>query len=481
MKKVLKLASVENASVIRKFSVFFSLVSLLPFVILSMLLYLFVSQKNIQINPDTLMWIILVLGIFSIIGFFSLRKTFINLVSLSKNAKNILEGGNLSERINIDSGDNEVTQLARTFNDVVQQLESNIKELEKSRSVLQDVLMKVASGVSSSDNTDAFMDLIVQTTVNAFDANIGIAMLIDEEKKEFIIKSTFGLDQALYPTKRLPLADGVAGWVIKENRPLLIPRLQKISSSQAVVSGFEPPLIATPLVFQNKVMGLFTVSGKKNDSNFTEDELLILSNISAQLALAIENTRLNSDNQKTYLETITALALAVEARDVYSRGHSDRVGEYSVRVANHLGMSRDKAIEIKQAAQLHDVGKIGINDEILKKPDFLNDFERRIMEQHPSIGEGIIIPVRGLSHLRDPIRHHHESLDGSGYPDHLKGDQIGIETRILAVADSFDAMTTDRPYRKGMSFNEATAELLKYKGVRYDAQVVDALIACLNL
>ena len=103
------------------------------------------------------------------------------------------------------------------------------------------------------------------------------------------------------------------------------------------------------------------------------------------------------------------------------------------------------------------------------------------MQQHPLIGEGIIIPLHGFFHLRDPIRHHHEWLDGQGYPDRLAGDQISSEARILAVADSFDAMTTDRPYRKGMTFEQAREELLKYKGIRYDPIVVDSLLSCLNL
>ena len=118
---------------------------------------------------------------------------------------------------------------------------------------------------------------------------------------------------------------------------------------------------------------------------------------------------------------------------------------------------------------------------ILKKQGPLTEFEHKLIEQHPVIGEGIIIPLHTFSALRDPIRHHHEWLNGEGYPDHLKGDEISLEARILAVVDSFDAMTTDRPYRKAMDSQQAKQELLKYKGIHYDEKVVDAFINCINL
>jgi len=169
--------------------------------------------------------------------------------------------------------------------------------------------------------------------------------------------------------------------------------------------------------------------------------------------------------------------LAVEARDIYSRGHSDRVSMYSVKVAEKLGMSKEEIKIIKEAGQMHDVGKIGISDDILRKPGPLEDYEFEIMRQHPTIGEGIILPLSGFLNLRDPIRHHHEWLNGQGYPDHLKGDEIPMSSRILAVVDSYDAMTSDRPYRKALGKEIARQELLKYKGIRYDPTVVDVFLS----
>jgi HD-GYP domain-containing protein (c-di-GMP phosphodiesterase class II)/HAMP domain-containing protein len=472
-----KLKSVDDAPVIRKFSVFFSLMSFFPFIVLAILFFLSVSTGTIKISSTLFFWAVFLIGIFALIGFISMRQTFINLTRVSKDAQNILKG-DLTRRIHIKTGgDNEVNQLAHSFNEIVRQLEDNIKQLEKSRKIVQDILLKIASGVSFAENIDTFLELILNTTVDALGAKTGLLLMLDTEKNELVVRSAYNLDPGYEKGRRIPVEEEVAGWVIKHKKPLFIPRLHKASTTAA----FELPLIAAPLVFHNTVLGVILLSGKKEGNNFEEDELAILSNISAQVALALENARLNADNEKAYFETISALAMAVEARDVYSRGHSDRIGEYSVKIARELQLPEQRIKAIQEAAQLHDVGKIGISDEILLKAGMLNDTERQIIEQHPVIGEGIIIPLHGFSHLRDAIRHHHEWLNGQGYPDHLKGDQISLEAKILAVTDCFDAMTTDRPYQKAKDFAQAKEELLRHVGERYEKKVVDALIKTMNL
>jgi len=455
--------------------------SFLPFIILSVLFFYFVKGKT-ELNLNLIFWSAFLVGIFALIGFFLMRRTLINLIKISEGTKDILKG-NLPGPFNIETvGDNEVAQIARAFNEIVQKLELNMQELQKSKSLLQNVLSKIASGVSSAENIDAFLDLILETTVGALDARTGLLLLNNEEKKQLTVKSSFGFAPSYYSKgQRIPTDAGVVGWVIKQREPLIIPRVHKEGASriEGTDLAFRPPLISTALIFQNRVVGVISISGKKTDGNFQEDELIILSNLASQIALAVENAKLNYDAQKTYLETITALALAVEARDPYSRGHSDRVSKYAVKIAWKLGLDEERIKRIKDAAMLHDVGKIGISDEILKKPDLLNENEEKIMHQHPIIGEGIIIPLRGFFQLRDPIRHHHEWINGEGYPDGLKGDDISLEAKILCVADAFDAITTERPYRKGLDFGQAKQELIKYKGIRYDPKVVDAFLECI--
>jgi len=229
------------------------------------------------------------------------------------------------------------------------------------------------------------------------------------------------------------------------------------------------------MLFKDKVVGVFTISGKTSGS-YDEDDLLIVSNLASQTAIAVENDRLHADAERVYIETISALAMAVEARAPYSRGHSERVAKYSMKIAEKLGLSAHVIEDIVAAAELHDVGKIGIADDILKKPGPLNEEEWFMMRKHPVIGEGIVKPISSLSKLCAIIRYHHEWVDGIGYPDGLRSDQIPLGAKILAVADSFDAMTSDRPYRKALSLDAAKEDLRKYIGIRYEKDIVEALI-----
>jgi HD-GYP domain-containing protein (c-di-GMP phosphodiesterase class II) len=235
-------------------------------------------------------------------------------------------------------------------------------------------------------------------------------------------------------------------------------------------------MIATPLLIHDKVFGVLVICGRNVDVNFGEEELSLLNSVAVQTAVAIENDQLNLDAERTYFDIISALALAVEAKDPYSRGHLDRVSEYAIKIADKLGFSDQDKTLLRDAARLHDLGKIGVTDDILSKNGPLNDQEWVVMKNHPEIGEGIVKPVKSLSGLCDIIRHHHEKLDGSGYPDGLKGDEIGSLARVLAVADIYDAVMTDRPYRKALTKPEAH-QALRDMGEKIDQKIVDALIA----
>jgi len=197
------------------------------------------------------------------------------------------------------------------------------------------------------------------------------------------------------------------------------------------------------------------------------------------MAVAIENYRLNLDVEHTYVETIMALALAVEAKDPYSAGHSKRVGFYATKIGEAMGLEQEMLRTLQDAGVLHDLGKIGIKDEILLKTTPLTPDEAKIMQQHPIIGEAIVKPVRSLQKVVALVRHHHEHFDGSGYPGGLKGEEIPLGARILAVADTYDAMVTDRPYRKRLSIEEARAELRKSAGTQHDPVAIEAFLRVL--
>ncbi|MFH1201854.1 MAG: HD domain-containing phosphohydrolase [Candidatus Omnitrophota bacterium] len=472
--KKISLTSVKDESILRKFTIFFVIMSFIP------LLIIFIIYKEIDFSRFSLLdktsfgALLLFLFFAALAGFWGTRRMLISILRITKAAQEVTEG-KLGEDIKVKEKD-ELGELAHSFNEITRRLEKNIEQLKSSKKILQDVLFRVSSGVSSTRDIGSFLDLIIETIVNALDGDVGALLLLEPQTNELYVRSSYGIDKNNAQAIRIKIGEEAAGWVMKQAKPLLVPKLasQEEPVDPKVINLFRSPLICVPLVYQDRVIGTLSVSGRKNKENFNDDDLILLSNLASQTSVALENARLSEDMERTYFETVSALAIAVEAKDPYNRGHSQHVAEYSVKIAQYLNLDKETIEIVKNAAMLHDIGKIGIGDEVLKKPSELTDEERQVMHNHPLIGESIIRPIHSLARLLDPIKHHHEFLNGSGYPDHLKGDDIPLTARILAVADSFDAMTANRPYRKGMSFEEAKQELKKYSGIYYDPKVVEA-------
>jgi HD-GYP domain-containing protein (c-di-GMP phosphodiesterase class II) len=185
--------------------------------------------------------------------------------------------------------------------------------------------------------------------------------------------------------------------------------------------------------------------------------------------------RASEENRALFIDSIEMIAAAVDAKDPYTKGHSRRVSQYSVLLAKEMGLDEDEVDKVRISATLHDVGKIGIEDRVLKKPGVLTNEEFEIMKRHTVMGYEIVRQVKQLGEMLPGIRWHHESLNGKGYPDGIKGDEIPLMVRIISVADTFDAITTDRPYQAGSEFPKALEVLRKHAGSKYDPIVVDAL------
>ena len=200
-----------------------------------------------------------------------------------------------------------------------------------------------------------------------------------------------------------------------------------------------------------------------------------------QIERFIQDLQRSADeNRELFLGTVKALAAAIDGKDPYTRGHSERVSRVSVAVAQRLGISDDECEKIRVSALLHDVGKIGIDDNILKKPAALTDDEYEIMKQHPQKGYKIMSQIPAMKEFLPGMYMHHEMMNGQGYPQGLKGDDIPMMARIVSVADTFDAMTTDRPYQKAMSLEDSVARIQSFVGTRYDEDVVRAFVEACN-
>lgn len=211
--------------------------------------------------------------------------------------------------------------------------------------------------------------------------------------------------------------------------------------------------------------------------------LLFRSIRSAYLTLRRQNNELkevNNELQRSYLDTIEAFSTAVDLKDSYTKDHSSRVTEYSLMIAKEMNLGKERVVLLQKAALFHDVGKIGIPDAILKKEGKLTDEEYALIKQHPTMGAKLIESVNFLHEVIPFIKGHHERIDGKGYPEGLKGNEIPLEARIIAVADTFDAMTSDRPYRNEMDFETAITELQRVSGTQLDGELVEIFINVLR-
>ncbi|HVE71049.1 MAG TPA: HD domain-containing phosphohydrolase [Thermoanaerobaculia bacterium] len=182
------------------------------------------------------------------------------------------------------------------------------------------------------------------------------------------------------------------------------------------------------------------------------------------------------ENHLLFINSVRMLAAAIDAKDPYTRGHSERVARYSIGIGKHLGLPDKEMRDLRISALLHDVGKIGIDDRILRKPGALSDDEFEVMKHHPVKGAAIMSGVAQLIDIIPGMKYHHEKWSGGGYPDSLEGEQIPMQARIVAIADTFDAMTTNRPYQKAMELNYVVEKIKSFAGTRFDPRVVDAFV-----
>tara|TARA_R110000868_G_scaffold127493_2_gene335180 strand:+ start:3424 stop:4596 length:1173 start_codon:yes stop_codon:yes gene_type:complete len=228
-----------------------------------------------------------------------------------------------------------------------------------------------------------------------------------------------------------------------------------------------------PLINKGEVIGVLMVANS-NESGFTRDDLEILELCSGQLAIALNSYNLVEQISKQFHQTVLAMADAIGKKDTYTGGHTKRVAHFAEMIAKEMDLAFEDMRDLRLAAVLHDVGKIGIEDAILKKKAPLTDEEFVIMRNHPAIGYAILGHIKSLSNVIDGMRYHHERPDGKGYPYGLKGEDIPIIASIISVADTFDAMISTRPYRKGLPPMVAWQEILDYSGTQFDCRVVEA-------
>ncbi len=277
---------------------------------------------------------------------------------------------------------------------------------------------------------------------------------------------------------RTDTLDGPAAWVVRHKRPVMLNEASDWSILEArrgaQCEGPGARILCVPLDAGGHILGALELTRHKAEEPFSERDLNSARMIGATAGITFENSMLRQSVEEGYRSTIRALASAIDAKDPYTCGHSQHVAQYSMVSGFVLNLDADQLQKLETAAILHDIGKIGINDAILRKPRKLSTTEHAIVKHHPVIGAAIIHSIDALHEVIDLILHHHENYDGTGYPHGLKGESIPLGARIIGVADAFDSMTTDRPYRRAFTINEAMTELLRCRSTQFCPQALDA-------
>ena len=368
---------------------------------------------------------------------------------------------------------------------MLQEAEDEIEEHVKDLEIILSFLLGIHEfGVATSGivEIDRLAKLIVINATRLLRTEIGSLMLVDKETNMLEIVAARGLPEELVKNIHIPIGKGIAGKVAEEGESILCENIEtdtrflKESNEKYTSKSF----VSVPLKIQNRVIGVLNINNKESKQKFDEKDLRLLTILAEQSARTIENAELYKHMQDTYLGTIQTLARAIDAKDPYTKGHSDRVTRYAVKIAREMNLSESAIRNIEYSALIHDIGKIGIQESILTKKGGLSGTEYEIVKMHPLIGESIITPVKFLNGIAPLILYHHERFDGKGYLEGLRGEAIPQGARIISVADAFDAMTSDRPYRKALSRKKAREELEKESGKKFDPQVVEAFLRLLD-
>jgi putative nucleotidyltransferase with HDIG domain len=230
--------------------------------------------------------------------------------------------------------------------------------------------------------------------------------------------------------------------------------------------------IVLPLIFDKVFLGCILLSPKKDKTDYSYENLEFLRQITYYSSMAISNLVRYNALKNSYWNSVRALANAIEAKDIYTCGHSERVVKYSLIIGKKMNLSTKELDKLKFGGILHDIGKIAIDDEILKKNSALTEIEKEIIKSHPLEGENIISPISFLEEIKPIVRHHHERWDGTGYPDRLFKERIPLLARIVQLADTFDAITTSRVYRNKRNFDTAVEEIQRCSGSQFDPTIV---------
>jgi response regulator RpfG family c-di-GMP phosphodiesterase len=350
---------------------------------------------------------------------------------------------------------------------------------ERERLELMMSLSEVAQQIATSLEIEEVLQRILHVALQQARADKVSIMLVDQSTSppRLRLVAAEGLSPDLLSIE-VPVGEGIAGQVVITGAPLLInaQTIHQFSPSALHYQGAGSAL-CLPLKVGNRVVGVLNLTRLTSDRPFSESDIRLYLVLAAQAALAIENAQLHQKIREGYIAALASFCKFAETLMPYRQGHSIRVGIYAKRLAEVVGLDKQEAEQLRIAALMQDLGLLKVPKEVLMKPERLTDEEWQLVKQHPIWSLEMVDPPAILTEtVEAAVRHHHERFDGNGYPDGLKGEQIPFPARLLAVADTFDALCSERPYRPAYSTEQALEEMRKVAGSQLDPDLTDAFI-----
>lgn len=338
---------------------------------------------------------------------------------------------------------------------------------------------QISKAITAVLDMEELLGLCLELINDRLEVSNSSVMLMDEKTNELIVKAARGYRREQIIGVREKIGEGIAGWVAKHKEPVLVKDIETDSrfAPKKHLPYKTKSFVSSPLSLNRRFLGVINAVDKLSGEDFSESDVSLLATLAAPISIAMENASLYETLEENCFNTVKALASSLDAKCPYTSGHSQRVTDYASKIADLLKLSKKEKDMLRYAAQLHDIGKIGISENILNKPGTLSTEEFDEIRQHPVTGEKILEPLDFLKDIRHLIRNHHEQWDGSGYPDGLKGYEIPLLARIMTIADAFDAMTSERTYRSSKPPKDALSELNSFAGRQFDPEIVHAFIS----
>lgn len=357
--------------------------------------------------------------------------------------------------------------------------------VERENRVRLEQIHEAGRKLSSVPRMTQVLEQVIKMTQHTMGASAASILLFRDNNHELYFEAATGPVSKSLRQVRLSTQYGIAGQVARTGKPLIVNdvvRSEKFHKMIDDTTGFSTrSLLCAPLMVNHKILGVIEVLNKRDGTNFGDGDLEAAVSVANTAALAIENTRLHQMVLGAYKDTVIALANAVDEKDPYTRGHSRRVMEYSMLAGSFLSLSPEETEVLEFASVLHDIGKLTIDASVLTKPGTLSPAEWQLMHEHPERGAAILKGVPFLERTAEIVLAHHERYDGEGYPNRLRGEEIPIGARLIAVADAFDTMTTDRSYRTALSVECAVRELNRCSGNQFCPIAIKAFVSGLHL